>query len=98
MDRQEILDRLRQNEHALRERGVTHAALFGSRVRGDNRPGSDIDLLIDIDPAAVQDIYAYVGLKNYIAELFSDPVDVVTREALKPYVRPLAETDAVYAF
>jgi predicted nucleotidyltransferase len=98
MDRQEILDRLRQNEHALRERGVTHAALFGSRVRGDNRPDSDIDLMIDIDPEAVQDIYAYVGLKNYIAALFSEPVDVVTRGALKPYVRPLAETDAVYAF
>jgi predicted nucleotidyltransferase len=98
MDRQEILDRLRQNEHALRERGVTHAALFGSRVRGDNRPDSDIDLLIDIDPETVQDVYAYVGLKNYIAELFSEPVDVVTREALKPYVRPVAEADAVYAF
>ena len=98
MDRQEILDRLRQNEHALRERGVTHAALFGSRVRGDNRPDSDIDLLIDIDPETVQDIYTYVGLKSYIAALFSEPVDVVTRAALKPYVRPLAETDAVYAF
>jgi hypothetical protein len=98
MDRQEILDRLRQNEHALRERGVTHAALFGSRVRGDNRPDSDIDLMIDIDPEAVQDVYAYVRLKTYIAELFSEPVDVVTREALKPSVRPLAETDAVYAF
>jgi predicted nucleotidyltransferase len=98
MDRQEILDRLRQNEHALRERGVTHAALFGSRVRGDNRPDSDIDLMIDIDPEAVQDIYAYVGLKNYIAALFSEPADVVARAALKPYVRPLAETDAVYAF
>jgi predicted nucleotidyltransferase len=98
MDTREILDRLRQNERALRERGVTHAALFGSRVRGDDRPGSDIDLLIDIDPEAVQDVYAYVGLKKYIAELFNEPVDVVTREALKPYVRPLAETDAVYAF
>jgi uncharacterized protein len=98
MDRQEILNLLRQNEHALRERGVTHAALFGSRVRGDYRPDSDIDLLIDIDPEAVQDVYAYVGLKKYIAELFGEPVDVVTREALKPYVRPLAETDAVYAF
>jgi hypothetical protein len=97
MDRQEILDLLRQNEHALRERGVTHAALFGSRVRGDNRPESDIDLMIDIDPEAVQDIYAYVGLKDYIAALFSEPVDVVTRGALKPYVRPLAETDAVDA-
>jgi predicted nucleotidyltransferase len=98
MDRQEILDRLRQNEHALRERGVTHAALFGSRVRGDNRPDSDIDLLIDIDPETVRDVYAYVGLKIYIAELFSEPVDVVTREALKAHVRPPAEADAVYAF
>jgi uncharacterized protein len=33
MDKQDILDRLRQNERALRERGVTHAALFGSRAR-----------------------------------------------------------------
>ena len=37
MNRQEILDRLRQNERALREGGVTHAALFGSRARGDYR-------------------------------------------------------------
>jgi uncharacterized protein len=67
-------------------------------VRGDNRPDSDIDLLIDIDPETVQDVYAYVGLKNYIAELYSEPVDVVTREALKAHVRPVAEADAVYAF
>ena len=33
MDKQQILDRLRENERALRERGVTHAALFGSRAR-----------------------------------------------------------------
>jgi predicted nucleotidyltransferase len=33
MNRQEILDRLRENERALRERGVIHAALFGSRAR-----------------------------------------------------------------
>jgi predicted nucleotidyltransferase len=35
MNGQEILDRLRENERALRERGVTHAALFGSRERGE---------------------------------------------------------------
>jgi hypothetical protein len=38
MNRQEILDRLRQNERALRERGVTRAALFGSRVKPSLRP------------------------------------------------------------
>ena len=38
MNRQEILDRLGENERELRERGVTRAALFGSRARGNNRP------------------------------------------------------------
>jgi predicted nucleotidyltransferase len=98
MNRQEILDRLRENERALRERGVTHAALFGSRARGDNRPNSDTDIMIDIDPEADMSIYDYAGLKRYIASLFDGPVDVVDREALKPGVRLPAEGDVVYAF
>ena len=98
MERQEVLDRLRENEHALRARGVLHAALFGSRARGDHRPGSDTDIVIDIDPAADLSVYDYVGLKRYIANLFDGPVDVVSREGLKPWVRPAATAYAVYAF
>ena len=98
MSRQEILDRLRENERALRARGVIHAALFGSRARGDASLGSDTDIMIDIDPAADLSVYDYVGLKRYIASLFEEPVDVVDREGLKPYIRPPAETDALYAF
>jgi predicted nucleotidyltransferase len=77
---------------------VVHAALFGSRARGDNGPDSDIDIMIDIEPEAHVSIYDYVGLKDYIASLFEGPVDVVNREGLKPYVRPAATTDAVRAF
>jgi predicted nucleotidyltransferase len=98
MNRQEILDRLRENERALRERGVTHAALFGSRARGDNRPDSDTDIMIEVDPDAHISVYDYVGLKEYIASLFDGRVDVVSRDGLKPYVRPAATADAVYAF
>jgi uncharacterized protein len=98
MNRQDILDRLRENETALRARGVTHAALFGSRARGDNRPDSDIDIMIEIAPEIVQDVYDYVRLKNFISTLFTRRVDVVDRDALKPYVLPPAEGDAVYAF
>ena len=98
MNRQEILDRLRQNERALRARGVTHAALFGSRARGDERPDSDTDIMIEVDPEARITVYDYVDLKEYIAGLFDGGVDVVNREGLKPYVRPLATADAVYAF
>jgi predicted nucleotidyltransferase len=97
-DRQEIIDRLRQNEAALRARGVSHAALFGSRARGDNRPDSDIDIMIEVDPAAGIGVYEYVALKDYIAALFDGRVDVVSREGLKPYVKPAVTTDAIYAF
>jgi predicted nucleotidyltransferase len=98
MNRQDIIATLRKNERELRERGVTHAALFGSRARGDNRADSDTDIMIEVDPAACLSVYDYVGLKEYIASLFDGPVDVVSRDGLKPYVRPAATADAVYAF
>ncbi len=98
MNRQEIIARLRENEAALRARGVAHAALFGSRARGDDRIDSDTDIMIEIDQDAPVGVYEYVRIKEYIAGLFEGPVDVIDREGLKPYVRPAAIIDAIYAF
>jgi len=98
MDREAIIARLRDNEAALRARGVAHAALFGSRARGDERPDSDTDIMIEIVPGAPVGVYEYVRIKEYIASLLEGRVDVVDREGLKPYVRPVATSDAIYAF
>ncbi len=98
MDSPDAIAILRQSEPALRERGVLHAALFGSVARGDNRLGSDIDIMVEIDPDARITVFDYVELKEYIANLFDGPVDVVNRESLKSYVAPAATADAVYAF
>lgn len=98
MNRQAVIGILRQHADTLRSKGVRHAALFGSTARGDNRPDSDIDILVDIDPAAGVTIFDYVALKDYIASLFEERVDVVDREALKPYLRRPSVQDAVYAF
>jgi uncharacterized protein len=98
MNREDIIARLRENEAALRARGVAHAALFGSRARGDERANSDTDIMIEFDPEARATIYDYVALKEYIAQLFDGPVDVVDRDGLKPHIRPPAAKDAVYAF
>jgi predicted nucleotidyltransferase len=98
MDKEAILARLRNSEPDLRARGVSHAALFGSRARGDNRPHSDIDIMVEIDPRAHIGLWDYAGLKDYIAGLFPGSVDVVNRDGLKPYLRPAATTEAIYAF
>jgi uncharacterized protein len=98
MNAQEVLGTLRRSERTLRARGIAHAALFGSVARGDNRPDSDIDILIEFDPNAHVTVFDYVGVKDYIASLFSQPVDVIDREALKPHLRAPSERDAVYAF
>ena len=98
MDRREIIARLLENEGPLRERGVRHAALFGSCARGQERPDSDVDIMIEIDPAARIGIYEYVAIKDYIASLLDTRVDVVRRDRLRPYVGPGAAGDAIYAF
>jgi predicted nucleotidyltransferase len=98
MRRDDITATLKKAEPDLRARGVRRAAVFGSIARGDDRPGSDIDIMIEIDPEAKVSVYDYVGLKEHIAGLFDGPVDVVSRDGLKPYVRPAATADAIYAF
>ena len=57
MNRPDIIARLRENEGPLRERGIRHAALFGSCARGEERPDSDIDIMIEVDPAARIGVY-----------------------------------------
>lgn len=89
---------LRVHKAALQGRGVARAALFGSTARNEAGPESDIDIMVELDPNAAIDLYDYVGITRFIAELFATPVDVVNRASLKAHVRPAAERDAIYAF
>ena len=98
IDRQAIIAKLQENAAALRAQGVAHTALFGSRARGDNRPDSDIDILIEIAPDAPVGLWEYVANTQYLCDLFSSRVDVANRSHLKPHVRPIAEREAMYAF
>jgi uncharacterized protein len=97
-DRERILATLRAHEPELRRRGVRHAALFGSAARGKARPSSDIDIMIELDPETPVDLFEYVAITQFLADLFPSPVDIANRGSLKPLIRPSAERDAIYAF
>ena len=98
MTRDAVIAILRAHEVALRGRGVLRAALFGSTARNEAGADSDLDIMVEIDPAAHVDLYGYAGISRYIADLFPVPVDVAEREMLLEPVRRTAEKDAIYAF
>jgi uncharacterized protein len=87
----EIIGKLKENENALRTRGVAWRMWRCSvPARGDKRPGSDIDIMIEIAPEAPVAQWEYTGLKEKTANLLEGLVDVANREGLKPNVRPTA--------
>jgi uncharacterized protein len=77
---------------------VRHAALFGSLARGNSKRKSDVDILIEPDPQAPVGLFEYVGITQYLADLFPVRIDVANRSSLKPLVRPTIERDALDAF
>lgn len=73
---------LRAHMPELRERyKVSYLGLFGSYVRGEQRPDSDLDVLVEIDGTI--GLLAYVGLKHHLEDLLGVSVDLVSRPSLR---------------
>lgn len=89
---------LRAHEAELRRSGLLHVSVFGSISRGEAGPGSDIDLLVELDPDARIGAFAYVALQRQLADLFSHPVDIADRASLKAAIRSSVLRDEVRAF
>jgi len=95
MKRDEILKTLRAHRDELRKRfGVKSLAVFGSVARGEAGPDSDVDILVEFEGRATFD--RYMGLKFFLEDLLGRRVDLVTRKALKPRMRPYVEREAIY--
>lgn len=78
MERDEIMATLRASLPELqREFGVRSLALFGSAARGDARPGSDTDILVDFEPDALVTLFTLARLLRRLEALIGSSVDLV---------------------
>lgn len=75
-----------------------HAAVFGSVARGEETPKSDIDIMIELNPAKQITVYDYLDIRELIEGLFPGPIDVVNRDGLLPYASRSAVRDSLSAF
>lgn len=82
--------------HILTEYGVTYAGVFGSVARGEDKPESDIDILIRMGKPL--GMFSYMALIRNIETSLGRKVDVVTEKSLNKFVRPyvIPELKTVY--
>lgn len=94
MNRQAILDRLSAEAPALRRKyGVKSLALFGSMARGDDREGSDVDVLVTFEGRTTFD--NFMGLKLDLEDLFGRSVDLLTPKCLRPDMQAEIDKEAI---
>jgi uncharacterized protein len=87
LTKQDIFSMIQANQSRLKELGVAKLGLFGSYVRGEQRPESDIDLLVQFVPGK-KTFDAFMDLCFFLEEILQRKVEVVTVESLSPYIGP----------
>ncbi len=94
--KQDILNVLDQNRSHLKALGVRRIGLFGSFVRGEQRPDSDIDLLVEFEPGR-KTFDSFMELSFFLEEVLQHKIELVTVESLSPYLGPHILKEVEYA-
>lgn len=90
------LTQIQQNIRIIRERyGVARIGIFGSVVRGEETPASDIDILVEFREGE-ETFDHFMDLKFYLEDLLGRRTDLVIADTLKPRIREAILSEVVY--
>lgn len=96
--RDELLTSLRRLRPDLERDGVTHMSLFGSRARGDHRPDSDIDLMIEVNDDQPFSMLKVVGIGHIVEDGIGLPANIFMKRSLDDTFVKEAQPDLVRIF
>lgn len=85
---------LAANKAKIQSFGVRELSLFGSSVRGEDTPASDLDFIVEFEKKSFD---SYMDLKLFLEELFDRPVDLVLADGIKPKLRAAILREAIHA-
>ncbi len=94
--KEQILRLLREYQSELRRLGVKRCGVFGSFVRDEACPQSDVDILVEFEPEK-KSFDNFMRLSFLLEDLFGRRVDLVTTESLSPYIGPHILSEVEYA-
>jgi predicted nucleotidyltransferase len=85
--KKEIVNAIRRNQSRIRALGVTRLGLFGSFVHDQQRPDSDVDMIVEFAPGE-KSFDHFMELLFLLEDLLGRAVELVTPDALSPYIGP----------
>lgn len=92
-----IMNILKEHKEELRRRyGVKEIGIFGSYLRGENKEGSDLDILVEFEEDANIDLLEFVNMENYLSDRLGIKVDLVEKSALKRRIGKHILNEVIY--
>jgi predicted nucleotidyltransferase len=91
-----FIEQLKAHQSELERMGVHRIGLFGSCLRGDQRPDSDVDVLVEFNKESHK-LVNLVQLGDYLETIFGRRVELMTPESLSPYIGPHILREVQYA-
>ncbi len=95
LDKEEIFKLLKQNKEKLKNRDVKKIGLFGSVLRGEHTNESDIDFIVEFEEGK-KNYDNFIELVFLLEGLLQRKIDLLTIEALNPYMKPKILKEAYF--
>ena len=96
MPKNKFIEKIEKHPAEILRFGVRKLGVFGSCIRNEERPESDVDLLVEFEPES-RKLINLVNLGEFLEELFGRQVELVTPESLSPYMGPGILKEVQYA-
>jgi uncharacterized protein len=98
MSKEQLISQLREVRADLQSRGVSHLAMFGSRARGNFRPDSDVDLLLDVKSDKHFSLLDLIEVERIVSDKTRLSANAFMRRSLDTDFRKSIDPDIIEVF